>query len=151
MLLACCSPPPAIAAACRETQPGALISATKIPSRGHSGWVKAFSPSLRIFGSPKIKRRLGVDSDPDHLKTALREIGWGAYNICMFYGRQRRYVSKPARLLKTRIGIRLDPPIINFFRYESARTGGKVRYQSLINHVLRQYIADRTSDADAPQ
>lgn len=92
-----------------------------------------------------------MDSDTGSPETALREIGWGAYNIRMFYGRQRRYISKPARLLKTRIGIRFDPPIINFFRYESARTGGKVGYQTLINHVLRQYIADRTSDADAPQ
>jgi uncharacterized protein (DUF4415 family) len=40
---------------------------------------------------------------------------------------------------KTRITIRLDDEILNWFRDQVERAGGG-NYQTLINHVLRQHI-----------
>ncbi len=43
---------------------------------------------------------------------------------------------------KTRIMIRLDDDILEWFRQEVHRAGGG-NYQTLINTVLREYIRDR--------
>ncbi len=43
---------------------------------------------------------------------------------------------------KTRITIRLDDDILEWFRQEVHRAGGG-NYQTLINTVLREYIRDR--------
>lgn len=44
---------------------------------------------------------------------------------------------------KTRITIRLDEDILEWFR-EQADAAGGASYQTLINHALREYIAERT-------
>ena len=43
---------------------------------------------------------------------------------------------------KTRITIRLDDDVLNWFRGQVDAAGGG-NYQTLINHALRQYIAQR--------
>jgi len=43
---------------------------------------------------------------------------------------------------KTRITIRLDEEILNWFRREVHKAGGG-NYQTLINHALREYIKKR--------
>lgn len=43
---------------------------------------------------------------------------------------------------KTRITIRLDDDILEWFRQEVHRAGGG-NYQTLINTVLREYVRDR--------
>ena len=43
------------------------------------------------------------------------------------------------RLLKTRITIRLDTDVLNWFRNQVHEAGGG-NYQTLINEALRQYI-----------
>ncbi len=43
---------------------------------------------------------------------------------------------------KTRITIRLDEDILDWFRQEVHRAGGG-NYQTLINSVLREYVRDR--------
>ena len=43
---------------------------------------------------------------------------------------------------KTRITIRLDDDILDWFRQEVHRAGGG-NYQTLINTVLREYVRDR--------
>ena len=54
---------------------------------------------------------------------------------------KRGAVVKPARG-KSRITIRLDEEILNWFRREVHRAGGG-NYQTLINHALREYIKKR--------
>lgn len=44
---------------------------------------------------------------------------------------------------KTRITIRLDEDILEWFR-EQADAAGGASYQTLINQALREYIAERT-------
>ena len=43
---------------------------------------------------------------------------------------------------KTRITIRLDEDVLEWFRQEVHRAGGG-NYQTLINNVLREYVRDR--------
>ena len=43
---------------------------------------------------------------------------------------------------KTRITIRLDDEVLNWFRREVHKAGGG-NYQTLINHALREYIKKR--------
>lgn len=45
----------------------------------------------------------------------------------------------PAALNKTRITIRLDTDVLNWFRNQVHEAGGD-NYQTLINEALRQYI-----------
>ena len=54
---------------------------------------------------------------------------------------KRGAVVSPARG-KTRITIRLDDEILNWFRREVHKAGGG-NYQTLINHALRDYIKKR--------
>ncbi|MDP9315198.1 MAG: BrnA antitoxin family protein [Chloroflexota bacterium] len=48
----------------------------------------------------------------------------------------------PTPVVKTRITIRLDDDILDWFRQEVHRAGGG-NYQTLINTVLREYVRDR--------
>ena len=48
----------------------------------------------------------------------------------------------PTPVGKTRITIRLDDDILDWFRQEVHRAGGG-NYQTLINTVLREYVRDR--------
>jgi len=54
---------------------------------------------------------------------------------------KRGAVASPARG-KSRITIRLDDEILNWFRLEVHKAGGG-NYQTLINHALREYIKKR--------
>ncbi len=54
---------------------------------------------------------------------------------------KRGAVVSPARG-KSRITIRLDDEILNWFRREVHKAGGG-NYQTLINHALRDYIKKR--------
>ena len=54
---------------------------------------------------------------------------------------KRGAVVSPARG-KSRITIRLDDEILNWFRREVHKAGGG-NYQTLINHALRDYIKTR--------
>jgi uncharacterized protein (DUF4415 family) len=54
---------------------------------------------------------------------------------------KRGAVVSPARG-KSRITIRLDDEILNWFRQEVHKAGGG-NYQTLINHALRDYIKKR--------
>ena len=54
---------------------------------------------------------------------------------------KRGAVVPPARG-KSRITIRLDDEILNWFRREVHKAGGG-NYQTLINHALREYIKKR--------
>jgi len=54
---------------------------------------------------------------------------------------KRGAVVKPSRG-KSRITIRLDEEILNWFRREVHKAGGG-NYQTLINHALREYIKKR--------
>ncbi len=56
------------------------------------------------------------------------------------HGKRGAVVPTPAG--KTRITIRLDDDILEWFRQEVHRAGGG-NYQTLINNVLREYIRDR--------
>ncbi len=55
-------------------------------------------------------------------------------------GKRGAVVPTPAG--KTRITIRLDDDILEWFRQEVHRVGGG-NYQTLINNVLRDYVRDR--------
>ncbi len=55
-------------------------------------------------------------------------------------GKRGPVVPTPAG--KTRITIRLDDDILDWFRQEVHRAGGG-NYQTLINTVLREYVRDR--------
>jgi uncharacterized protein (DUF4415 family) len=59
-----------------------------------------------------------------------------------FSGARRGAVVKPARG-KTRITIRLDDDVLEWFRRQAERAGGG-NYQTSINDALREYIAKRT-------
>jgi uncharacterized protein (DUF4415 family) len=41
---------------------------------------------------------------------------------------------------KTRITIRLDEDLVDYFLKESGTYGGKIGYQTLINQALRQHV-----------
>jgi uncharacterized protein (DUF4415 family) len=45
--------------------------------------------------------------------------------------------------LKQRITIRVDPDLIDWFKWESRRTGGRIKYQTAINDALKWYVAAR--------
>jgi uncharacterized protein (DUF4415 family) len=55
-------------------------------------------------------------------------------------GKRGAVVPPPAG--KTRITIRLDDDVLDWFRQEVHRAGGG-NYQTLINNVLREYVRDR--------
>lgn len=54
----------------------------------------------------------------------------------------------PTPLGKTRITIRLDEDILDWFRAEVEAMGGG-NYQTLINHALREYMQSRQTPATA--
>lgn len=54
--------------------------------------------------------------------------------------RGRIAVARPEPQGKTRITIRLDDELVDYFLKEADRSGGKVGYQTLINDALRQFI-----------
>ncbi len=61
------------------------------------------------------------------------------------FSKGKRGAVDPTPPGKTRITIRLDNEIIDWFRDQvEARGGGN--YQSMINHALRQYINHRSED-----
>lgn len=47
---------------------------------------------------------------------------------------------KPEPSGKTRITIRLDDELVDFFLKEADKSGGAVGYQTLINDALRQFV-----------
>jgi uncharacterized protein (DUF4415 family) len=47
---------------------------------------------------------------------------------------------EPEPLGKTRITIRLDEDLVDYFLKESGASGGAVGYQTLINEALRQHV-----------
>ena len=47
---------------------------------------------------------------------------------------------EPESLGKTRITIRLDEDLVDYFLKESGASGGAVGYQTLINQALRQHV-----------
>jgi uncharacterized protein (DUF4415 family) len=55
------------------------------------------------------------------------------------FSRAKRGPVIPVPKGKTRITIRLDNDILEWFRHQVDRAGGG-NYQTLINHALRQYI-----------
>jgi uncharacterized protein (DUF4415 family) len=56
------------------------------------------------------------------------------------HGKRGAVVAPPAG--KTRITIRLDDEVLDWFRREVHRAGGG-NYQTLINTVLREYVRDQ--------
>lgn len=58
------------------------------------------------------------------------------------FSRGKRGPVVPTPRGKTRITIRLDDDILEWFRQEVHRAGGG-NYQTLINNVLREYIQNR--------
>ena len=54
--------------------------------------------------------------------------------------RGRISVARPEPQGKTRITIRLDDELVDYFLKEADRSGGKAGYQTLINDALRQFI-----------
>ena len=60
------------------------------------------------------------------------------------YGRR-----EPEAQGKTRITIRLDTDVLSYYRCEAKRTGGRLRYQSLINDLLRQCMYGRSPEVQA--
>lgn len=57
------------------------------------------------------------------------------------HGRRGPVIGAPPG--KTRITIRLDDDVLEWFR-EQADAAGGASYQTLINQALREYIAERT-------
>lgn len=56
-------------------------------------------------------------------------------------GKRGRIVPvEPDQRGKTRITIRLDEDLVDYFLAESDKTGGDIGYQTLINGALRQYM-----------
>jgi len=53
----------------------------------------------------------------------------------------RRGAIVPAQSGKTRITIRIDDEVLNWFRHQADQAGGG-QYQSLINDALRHYISE---------
>ena len=57
--------------------------------------------------------------------------------------RGRIAVSEPEQRGKTRITIRLDEDLVDYFLKEAERSGGSAGYQKLINNALRQHVEGR--------
>jgi uncharacterized protein (DUF4415 family) len=56
-------------------------------------------------------------------------------------GKRGRIVAPPPELRgKTRITIRLDDDLVDYFLKESEASGGATGYQTLINEALRQHM-----------
>jgi uncharacterized protein (DUF4415 family) len=62
-------------------------------------------------------------------------------------GRRGPVVRVPSR--KTRITIRLDEDVLDWFRAQVNAAGGG-NYQTLINDALREYMAQRKEPLEAP-
>ncbi len=52
-------------------------------------------------------------------------------------------VPEPEQRGKSRITIRLDEDLVNYFLKEAERSGGSAGYQTLINDALRQHVEGR--------
>jgi uncharacterized protein (DUF4415 family) len=57
--------------------------------------------------------------------------------------RGRIVVPEPEQRVKTRITIRLDEDLVDYFLKEAERSGGSAGYQTLINNALRQHVEGR--------
>ena len=57
--------------------------------------------------------------------------------------RGRIVVPEPEQRGKTRITIRLDEDLVDYFLKEAERSGGSAGYQTLINDALRQHVEGR--------
>jgi uncharacterized protein (DUF4415 family) len=55
-------------------------------------------------------------------------------------GKRGRVVATPPQQGKTRITIRLDEDLLDYFLQEADRSGGTHGYQTLINEALRQHV-----------
>jgi uncharacterized protein (DUF4415 family) len=55
-------------------------------------------------------------------------------------GKRGRVISTPPQQGKTRITIRLDEDLLDYFLQEADRSGGTHGYQTLINEALRQHV-----------
>lgn len=58
------------------------------------------------------------------------------------FSQGKRGAVVPSVAGKTRITIRLDDDVLDWFRHEVHRAGGG-NYQTLINNVLREYVRDQ--------
>jgi uncharacterized protein (DUF4415 family) len=57
------------------------------------------------------------------------------------HGKRGRIIPpKPEPQGKTRITIRLDEDLVDYFLHEADRLGGEKGYQTLINEALRQHV-----------
>mgnify|MGYP005858769901 CR=1 FL=1 len=57
------------------------------------------------------------------------------------FKKSRRGLIVPAEAGKTRITIRIDNDVLDWFRHQADQSGGG-QYQSLINKALRQHIRE---------
>ena len=57
--------------------------------------------------------------------------------------RGRIVAAEPEQRGKTRITIRLDEDLVDYFLNEAERSGGATGYQTLINDALRQHLEGR--------
>jgi len=64
------------------------------------------------------------------------------------FGRARRGAVVPAPRGKTRITIRLDDDVLDWFRQQTHDAGGG-SYQGMINEALREHIAARREPLEA--
>lgn len=62
------------------------------------------------------------------------------------FSKGKRGAIDPTPATKTRITIRLDTDIIDWFRHQVEVAGGG-NYQTLINDVLRQYIEEQQRES----
>lgn len=51
---------------------------------------------------------------------------------------------EPEQKGKTRITIRLDEDLVDYFMKEAEKSGGSVGYQTLINEALRQHLEGKS-------
>lgn len=59
-------------------------------------------------------------------------------------GKRGRVLPKPSEPRgKTRITIRIDEDVLDFFLKQADASGGSVGYQTLINDALRQYAENK--------
>jgi uncharacterized protein (DUF4415 family) len=58
------------------------------------------------------------------------------------FSKGKRGAVVPAERGKTRITIRLDSDILNWFRDQVNKAGGG-NYQTMLNNALREYVAER--------
>ncbi len=59
-------------------------------------------------------------------------------------GKRGRIIApEPEQRGKTRITIRLDEDLVDYFLKEAERSGGATGYQTLINDALRQHVEGR--------